>query len=592
MLVYMVDKALLGGPLAQPAEVKAHYERSRDSLIMMVDDEPILMGVAQVFLEEAGYSRFILCEDSSAAIDIIKEQSPDVLLLDLVMPGITGFDILFELSKSEETRYLPVIVLTSSSDSETKLKALEMGATDFLAKPVDASELSLRLRNTLTVKAYQDRLANFDQLTGLANRASFLERLEWAMRRLRLENEKRNVLLLGLDRFKQINDTLPPGVGDELLVRVANRLNDVILSKNEDTAVLARLGGDEFALLYKPVSDASLTGLADALLAEIREPFHIDDTTEVFLTGSIGISSTTDVEHHAELLQKASVAEKFAKQSGRDRFQVYSTEIDAESAGLLQMEGDLRKALENDQLELHYQPKLDAKSHKIIGMEALIRWHLNGDLISPLQFIPIAEDSGLIVPIGEWILKTACRQAQELETIGFDTKVSVNVSGHQIPDPNLTNAINLALNESGLAPERLIIEITESVMMGDVPKSLEVLDRIRSLGVALSVDDFGTGYSSLSYLKRFPISELKIDQSFVFGLPDNSEDATIVRAILAMAHALDLTVTAEGVETLEQAKFLAQYDCETLQGYYFSKPLPFNQFREFAMAYDGAETAS
>lgn len=584
----MVDEIMRASPLHLPKEVQAHYERSKDSLIMMVDDEPILMGVVQSFLEDFGYKRFITCEDSTQAIDVIRAKQPDVLLLDLVMPEVTGFDILVALSNDEELSHLPVIVLTSSGDSETKLKALELGATDFLAKPVDSSELALRLRNTLTVKAHQDRLANSDQLTGLPNRKTFLERLDWAMRRKKLELEDRSIMILGLDRFKSINDSLSLAVGDEILIQVAGRLDDVVRASGIEDATLARLSGDEFALLFAPAEAAFAQRIAAAMLTEIRAPFFIDGN-EVFITASIGITSTMDVTQPDEMLQKASVAEKFAKQQGRDSYQMYSAKIDAEAEALYRLSIDLRRALENDELELFYQPKLDAKSLQIIGMEALLRWrHSDGSFIPPDRFIPIAESTGLIVPIGQWILNQACKQNKELEALGFDYKVSVNVSGHQIVDDNFFAGVKSALSESGLAPTKLIVEITESVVMGDVEKSLQVLNQVKDLGISLSIDDFGTGYSSLSYLKRFPISELKIDQSFVRELEEDSHDATIVRAILAMAHALDLSVTAEGVETLHQAKYLADINCELLQGYYFSKPAPLDGFKAFCKDWQAA----
>jgi diguanylate cyclase (GGDEF)-like protein len=577
----MSQETQLAGPVEQPEDVREHFERSKDSLIMMVDDEPIVMGVVQTFLEDWGYNRFITCEDSTRAIEIIKKESPDVLLLDLVMPEVTGFDILFELSRDEATRHLPIVVLTSSGDAETKLRALEMGATDFLAKPVDPSELTLRLRNTLTVKAYQDRLAKFDHLTGLANRKMFQERMQWAFRRYSLHQQELVVILMGLDRFKLINDTLGADIGDEILIQVAARIKDLIEEKGLKDATAARLGGDEFAMLFDANSGSPIESLASTLLAEIKEPYFVSGK-EVFVTASAGISRTTDIRTPDELLSRASVAAKQAKHLGLGKLQLYSAEIDAEARELLQLESELRHALENDELELYYQPKIESKSRKIFGMEALLRWRKqDGVMISPARFIPIAEESGLIVPIGAWILKEACKNNKQLESIGIKCKVSVNVSAHQLIDPDIFIAISEALDASKLAPEQLVIEITESVMMGDVERSLGLLHSIQDLGCSLSVDDFGTGYSSLSYLKRFPIAELKIDQSFLVDLPEKAEDAAIVRAIIALAHALDLTVTAEGVETQEQVDYLVEHDCELLQGYFFSRPIPFPDLPAF-----------
>jgi len=571
----------------KPGSAVERMRASVNSLIMMVDDEPILMDLVQAYLEDWGYKQFMMCEDSSKAIELINAKHPDVLLLDLVMPEVSGFDILKLLRRNEATRYLPVIVLTSSSDSETKLKALELGATDFLAKPVDSSELALRLRNTLTVKAHQDRLADYDQLTDLPNRRVFQERIEWAMRRKTLHSETHELFLLGLDRFKQINETLGPQVGDRILRDVANRLVSIVGDKNLEQAMLARIGGDEFGLLYDNSDSGATLTLATSILEEIDQPFHIDND-EIFVTASIGIASTDDVQKPLELIPKASVAEKYAKKVNKSSYQLYSPGIDSEAAELFRLETELRRALDFNEFELFYQPKMDAKRRIPIGMEELIRWRPGGgDFVPPDKFIPIAESTGLIVAIGEWVLRQACLQTKVLELQGIETKVSVNVSAYQIVDRNLIPTVYQALEESQLAPEKLVIEITESAMMGDVEKTLRVLQNIRNLGVSLSIDDFGTGYSSLSYLKRFPISELKIDQSFLREFPGNEEDTAIINAILALAHALDLTVTAEGVEQQEQAEYLTDRGCELLQGYYFSKPLSFKDYCEFSANFSG-----
>ena len=568
-------------------EVKAHHQRSKESLIMMVDDEPILMAVVQTFLEERGYSRFITCEDSTKAIALIEKNLPDVLLLDLVMPKVSGFEILKMLKENASTRHLPVIVLTSSGDSGTKLKALELGATDFLAKPVDPSELVLRLRNTLTVKAYQDRLENFDQLTGLYNRRQFIKRLEWAIRRKQSTAQHHCVFIIGLDRFKKINDSLSNEVGDEILIQVGARLSDFIEEERLGKSAAARLGSDEFAMLFDHESAVANALRAKALLRVISLPYYVNET-EVNLTATVGFVSTADVKASDELLQKASIAAQIAKKTRRGGYLPYSPSIDTQAAEMFKLESDLRSALANDELEVFYQPKVNAKNNQIMGMEALLRWHLDGELIPPDRFIPIAEDVGLIGQIGNWVIKKACLQNKELEKSGIDCVVSVNVSGLQISDTKIVAIIKDALQNSGLAPNKLIIEITESLVMEDLERGLQVLEAIRDIGVSVSIDDFGTGYSSLSYLKKFPISELKIDQSFLRGFPANDEDTAIVRAIIALAHSLDLYVTAEGVETQEQVNGLKNISCELLQGYYFSKPLAFDDFKAYYLDYQVA----
>lgn len=576
----------LAGPTEQPKEVRDYYEQSKDSLIMMVDDEPIVMGVIQAFLEDNGYRNFLLCEDSNQAIEMIHASEPDVLLLDLVMPGKTGFDILFELSRDPIGRHIPVVVLTSSSDSESKLRALEMGATDFLAKPVDPSELSLRLRNSLTVKAYQDRLKKYDQLTGLPNRGQFQERINWSFSHNKSLEQPLTLVHLGLDRFRMINNTMGSLCGDEILSQVASRLTHLVEFLGLDQAMVARLAGDEFAIVFATPESPSVEEIVREMQKELQVPMYIDDR-EVVVTVCVGVTTSDDVKQPDELVQKAGVALKHAKSQGVGKLELYSTALDAEAAELMALERALRQAMTEGALELFYQPKLTANEEKIYGFEALVRWRTDdGGMISPGKFIPVAENVGLIVSMGKWILRTACLQIKALEAKGVRTKISVNVSAHQLVEPDIVDSIRDALVESQLDPGQLIVEITESVMMGDVERSLSILHEIKALGCSLSVDDFGTGYSSLSYLKRFPIEELKIDQSFLVELPENPEDTAIVRAIIALAKSLDLSVTAEGVEKIEQVKYLAENGCDLLQGYHFSRPLPYEDVLEYYLAHD------
>lgn len=552
---------------------------ARDAVIMMVDDEPILMELIQAFLEEEGYRHFLLVEDSTKALATLKENRPDVLLLDLMMPEVDGFEILSELRKDEAHRYLPVLVLTSSTDSETKLRALEMGATDFLAKPVDPSELALRLRNTLMVKAYQDQLTHYDQLTQLPNRALFLDRLDWAIQRSHRTEKPTCVMTFALDRFKQINETFGPAVGDQILVEIASRIRATVRQDDVVSASgVARLAGDEFSILLPEVdSEESVALVAKRLLATLTSPFVVGDGQEVFLTASIGIATCPgDGEDRETLMKHASIATEFAKKFDRGSFQYYSDELDSRSKELYSLESDLRRAIERDQLELYYQPKVSTVDGSMVGAESLIRWHHpERGMVSPGVFIPLAEETGLINDLGRWILRQVCRYGQRLTTLGYDTvKLSVNVSAAQIKDSDLCSFIDEALRTTGFDPHRLVVEITESVMMGDVETNLTILHDIRNLGVHLSIDDFGTGYSSLSYLKRFPISELKIDKAFIDDVATEDEDAAIVRAVIALAQALELEVTAEGVEDADQVAFLQRAGCDLIQGYHYSKPLP------------------
>ena len=574
------------GPTA-PERLTA-LQALRDAKVMIVDDEPIMTDVVQAFLEDAGYTNFLTTDDSRLALDLMLRERPDVLLLDLMMPGLSGFDLLAAIRNEPSLRYMPVIVLTAASDSDTKLQSLELGATDFLAKPVDPSELSLRIRNALAFKAYQDQLAYNDALTGLPNRQLFMERLTWTLRLARRHDKQCALLQIGLDRFKQINDSLGHEAGDEVLKAVSRRLattlreSDTIsmLDDREDAISLSRLAGDEFMVLISEIKhpeDASI--IARRLLETMASPLTLGKQ-ELFITASVGIALfPQDGLQESDLLTHVDLAMAQAKLNGRNTYAFYSPETNARSFERLKMETELRKAIERDQLELHYQPKVDVATSRIIGAEALLRWaHAELGSVPPGQFIPLAEETGLILPLGEMVLRRACMDAAKWQQAGCNLPVSVNVSSMQFLRGDMPEIIQSALQASGLQANNLIIELTESLLMTNARANIATLHTIKSLGVRLSMDDFGTGYSSLSYLKQFPLDELKIDQVFVRDLPDDSGSAAIVGAVISMARGLGLTVTAEGVETPGQINFLKMHGCDQFQGYLFSRPVSLNEF--------------
>ena len=558
-----------------------------DARIMMVDDEPTTIDVVQMYLEDAGYGRFITTVDSSQALETMVETLPDVILLDLMMPDVDGFEILNSMRDEPVLCHLPVIVLTSSTDSTTKLKALELGASDFLAKPVDPSELILRVRNTLAAKAYQDRLTFFDTLTGLPNRRMFLDRLDRLLERSRRNQNKSAVLHLNLDRFKQINDTLGQQVGDSLLNAVAERIessvrsSDLVAASDHLGIPLARIGGDEFTVVLADVGHLdSVTRVATRIQDSLTQPFFVKGE-ELFATVSTGIAVFPDDGADKEtLLKHCGVALSHAKATGKNNYQFYSKEMNARASERLNLENQLRKALDRDELQLFYQPKVDVQTNQLAGAEALLRWqHPQLGLVSPDQFIPIAEETGLIVPIGEWIAHTACTQCRSWRSIGQNPlRVSVNVSGRQFNSEGLVETIRHALATSQLPGESLVLEITESVIMSNPLQTIKTLESLKALGLAISIDDFGTGYSSLSYLKQFPLDELKIDRSFVTDVCSDSRDAAIVKSVIAMAKGLGLKVVAEGVENQAQKEFLLHQGCDEYQGFLFGKPIPASEF--------------
>ncbi len=433
------------------------------------------------------------------------------------------------------------------------------------------------------IKEARDRLeytAHHDSLTGLPNRLLFRDRLEQALAISRRTGEGVALLFVDLDRFKVINDTLGHEVGDQLLQEVARRL--IGCMREEDT--VARMGGDEFVVIQKGVAqpeDAAL--LSTRVLAEINRPFSLAGH-EIVASLSIGISLyPQDGGDASALLKHADAALYRAKDKGRNCYQYYSDEMSAAGMERLELESDLSQALKRAELRVHYQPQVDLASGRIVGAEALVRWqHATRGMIPPALFIPMAEDNGMIGRIGEWVLNTACADAKAWQMEGLPPlRVAVNVSGRQIGNDHVVDKVAAALKNSGLAPQFLEIEVTESVVMQDAARAISTLHAFQAMGVTLAIDDFGTGYSSLSYLKRFPINKLKIDKSFVDGLGDAAGDSAIAVAIIAMAHSLGHTVIAEGVENEAQVEFLRAQGCDEMQGYFFSRPLPGEQFVEF-----------
>jgi diguanylate cyclase (GGDEF)-like protein/PAS domain S-box-containing protein len=432
-------------------------------------------------------------------------------------------------------------------------------------------------------------LAQYDSLTALPNRSLFRDRLSLAMARAERNGQMTALMFLDLDRFKDINDTLGHPAGDKVLQAAAGLL--VTALRHVDT--VARLGGDEFTIILEDiVAIEQVTAIAEKIRSAFSDAIVVEGH-DIFVTASIGITLyPLDADNIDALLQAADVAMYHAKEQGRNTYEFYAPELNAEAAGRLHMAGLLRRALERNELVLHYQPKVELKSGRISGVEALVRWH-SAELgpVSPAQFIPMAENSGLIIAIGEWVLETACAQNKAWQDQGIDPLlISVNLSPRQFRQKNLVQMIARVLADIGLAPHHLDLEITEGMIMQDADEAIALLNQIRGLGVRLSIDDFGTAYSSLGYLKRFPIDSLKIDRSFVTGLPGNQDDASIAQAVITMAHALRLKVVAEGVEDEAQLEFLAASGCDEMQGYYFSRPLPADLCTRMLLDHDASQS--
>jgi diguanylate cyclase len=551
--------------------------------ILMIDDEPLMIDVVKAFLEEAGYGEVIGCDDPTQAFNVIAAERPDALLLDLMMPGINGFDVLEQVRATESLRYLPVIVLTAASDAATKLKVLGLGATDFLAKPVDSSELILRLRNTLAFKAYGDYLANYDGVTNLPNRSLFLKQLSLGLKQSQRDNKACALLHLNLDRFKQVNDHYGNRIGDAVLRGIAERLRECVrakdgvgsISSDGEVTPVARINGDEFTILLQGLDQIDSAAAATRRIQRhLSRPFMIEGK-EIYIDVSIGIGAyPEDAREPEDLLHKAQAALSQAKSAGKNQFAFYAKALHQRSQSKVTLEQQLRGALERNEFILHFQPKFDT-ALRIVGAEALIRWQSPVlGLVPPDRFIPLAEELGLINSIGRWVLTRACAQAVYWFKRGHPIPVAVNVSSIQYEDPGLAGAVKSILKLTGLPPHLLTLELTEGALMRDAQKAIDTMAMFKALGVNLSLDDFGTGYSSLAYIQHLSLDELKLDRSFVKNLPQDYSSVAIVRSVISLVKGLSLSMVAEGVETQEQLDFLSNEGCDCFQGFFFSKPVP------------------
>ncbi len=569
------------------------YESLIDNAkIMLVDDEPINTDVLQTYLEGEGYSNFVTTSESVQAIDIMRREKPDVVLLDLMMPDVSGFDILTMMRNDKSLAYIPVVILTSSDDGETKLKALQLGAMDFLAKPVDASELALRLRNTLGAKAYQHHLVNFDQLTGLPKRDAFMEALDSATIAMSSSNDKGAALHIYIDNLKSINSTIGRDSGNKMIQTFARRLEasakafaSVQNAFDTETQIhIARTGGDKFTMFMGPLQNTQqAAALARKIEDDTNQAIKLDDRSMLAST-KIGIAIYPDDGDNAQtLFSNAETAMSHIRDNGgKENHIFYSGSMNEESARVMAIETGLQSAIEKNELRVTYQPKVDIQTGKIIGAEALVRW-ISGDLgfVGPDQFISIAERTGQIIQIGEWVLKQACSQAAIWKNkYGFDFRMAVNMSIKQIHDSDMRETTKEALSESGLTANCLTLELTENMVMENAESNIELLRGLKELGIKLSIDDFGTGYSSLSYLQRFPLDELKIDRSFIEEIDSENARAPIVRAMVSLAHDLEMSVVAEGIETDTQLQHMRGLECELYQGYLRSKPVVADAFEE------------
>lgn len=577
-------------------DIDFHNPDLTNALIMMVDDEPINMEVVQALLEDAGYKNFILEEQSVRAMETLEQHQPDILLLDLMMPGKDGFELLAEIRQHANYQHLPVLVLTSADDTESRLRVLKLGATDLISKPVDPTELILRVHNTLSSKSYLDKMAYYDPDTHLPNGRMFSQQFDWALKKSERHGDRLAILNISIDDYDRINAAIGQEAGADLLRQVALlmksavRDSDVYTSVGEQAGLrVANLYRNEsaaFMLLLERINRAEDAALvAQRIIKTVNQPLNALDK-EICITCSIGIVTYPEEGNDpTTLIRLVNTARDYVKNKGGNAFQFSSSVIDLSYRNRLDMESQLRKALERDELELHYQPKVDLQTGRICGAEALLRW-FNGKagMVSPMEFIPIAEETGLIIPIGRWVLETSCHHLKRWSEIcDFPFGISANVSARQFQEPNFLNELEIILEQTHAPASNLTLEITESLLMEDVEQSIELMNQLRKLSLKLSIDDFGTGYSSLAYLKNIPVDELKIDRSFIMDVPEKQDACAIVSTIIYLARKLGFHTVAEGIETKEQLEFLRNEQCEQFQGFYFSKPLPASEMTKMLL---------
>lgn len=578
---------------------------SKRPLVLIVDDDRMFRVTMRAALEQAGFD-VEEAEGGRAALAKFGEKYPDIVLLDIVMPDMDGYATCAAFRELPFGTHVPIIMLTGMDDEESIKRAYEAGASDFITKPVNYLILTHRMNYVLRTSRY---LVHFDELTGLPNRTVFLDHLKQVVAGERRNPRPFAVLFLDIDNFKRFNETLGYATADALLRRVAKRLREAVRKTDcvsHDAGVsialhsaptrehaIARLGSDQFVVALADIGNVDEVAAAARRITEtLASPYDVGGN-QLYITTSIGISMyPLDGEDPDDLLKFAEGSMNHTKQNAGSRYRFYTEDLNKRTQRRFSVETHLRKSLEAEELKLHYQPILNARSNEIVGMEALVRWsHPELGVVSPREFVGIAEETGLIRELGEWVFRTACKDTVEYHRNGLsELTVSINLSAAQFKQTTLVSLISEILDEEGLAPGFVNLELTEGLLMEDTANSIETVVELKALGVGITIDDFGTGYSSLAYLKRFPLNALKIDQSFMPDLFAGSNDGAIVSAIIGLGRSLGLKVVAEGIESEAQLDFLRALGCDQVQGYLISRALPSRQFAQWAAGWSGEHT--
>lgn len=567
-------------------------------LIQVVDDDLATRLLIRASLEKRGF-RVAEAENGLIALAEFTQLKPDAVLLDVIMPKLDGFDTCQAIRKFPEGEHLPILMVTGLDDIGSIDRAFEAGATDFITKPINIAILSHRIRYMLRAsEAFDDvidkqkqiqELAFFDHLTGLPNRNMFQQRLKMALAENGKEETLLAVLFMDIDRFKTINDTLGHHSGDLLLKSVADRINLCIretdsfsrFKKGSSKSCISRQGGDEFTLMLPRLKAPEDAGqVARRINTQLAEPFKIDNH-EIFISASIGISIfPIDGSDAEDLMKHADLAMYHAKERGKNGFQFYKKELNIKAEERLTFENDVRKAVTNEEFTLYYQPQVFMEDGTISGAEALTRWeHARLGRVSPVEFIPAIEELGLIIPFTDWVIRQAVRQQSEWRNEGMPPiRIAVNISSRHFSEQKIPDKIAKIIQIYDMSANFLELELTESVLAEQNLETLSILKDLKGMGLSISVDDFGTGYSSLVYLKNFPIDIVKIDRLFIKDILTSKQDASIVKAIIAMAHSMEMKVVAEGIEKREQLELLREMGCDFGQGFLFSPAVSAEEF--------------
>jgi len=552
-------------------------------VVVLADDDPSIRLMVRHVLESEDFD-IVEASDGLEAIRAVEKHHPALILLDAVMPGIDGFTTCQQIKEKGHTD-IPVMMITGLDDDASVERAYEVGAIDFITKPIKWAVLKHRVKSVVA-KVIAERkvqlLAYRDTLTDLPNRLLFADRLEQAVIRSERSRTSMALMLIDIDDFKLVNDSFGHDAGDKLIKAVGQLISRSL--RRADT--IARLGGDEFAVIIEGIdSPEDAISIADNLTTILEHNVRLDDQ-ETYTSASIGIAVyPDDGKDPRTLLKNADTAMFRAKENGRHCFQFYKPEMSVSAMERLDLENSLKAAFENDEFTLLYQPVIDIHKNEVVGVEALLRWmHPEKGMIQPSDFVSVIEDSGLIIAIGEWVINTACKQVRTWQDAGLKNQnVSINLSERQFREQNIVALFKQAIANNDIEGSSLSVEITEHTLIDNVGEVESTLKQLRELGLKVMLDDFGTGYASLAYLKEFPVDVVKIDRAFIAGIPDNREDSAIVDAIAGLTRGLQLTLLAEGVENERQLDKLKSIGCVYGQGYYWSKPLPGDEYEQFYM---------